>query len=99
MHLAFRREGGRLRRWEIVATGFPASWAQREEGSWTFLPGLAIENAEKDPRTQNRAFETAFTMDTLSIKDGPGVTRAVGNGMKEPGTAASWSPPIRTERR
>jgi len=32
------------------------------------------------------AFETAFTMDTSSIKYGPGVTREVGNDMKEWGT-------------
>jgi hydroxyacid-oxoacid transhydrogenase len=31
-------------------------------------------------------FETAFTMDTSSIKYGPGVTREVGNDMKELGT-------------
>ena len=32
------------------------------------------------------AFETAFTMDTSSIKYGPGVTREVGHDMKELGT-------------
>jgi len=32
------------------------------------------------------AFETAFTMDTSSIKYGPGVTREVGQDMKELGT-------------
>jgi hydroxyacid-oxoacid transhydrogenase len=31
-------------------------------------------------------FETAFTMDTSSIKYGPGVTREVGHDMKELGT-------------
>ena len=32
------------------------------------------------------ALETAFTMDTSSIKYGPGVTREVGHDMKELGT-------------
>jgi hydroxyacid-oxoacid transhydrogenase len=35
---------------------------------------------------RSMAFETAFTMDTSSIKYGPGVTREVGNDMKEWGT-------------
>jgi hypothetical protein len=36
-------------------------------------------------------YETRFTMDTSSIKFGPGATREVGAGYGSPRRARSWS--------
>ena len=50
-----------------------------------------IPNAALIVEVKPMRLESAFGMDTSSIKYGPGVTREVGHDMSQWGVAGSWS--------